>query len=614
MSQTPESCLRPRTRVSDLAHRVSDLAHRVSDQKKIKNGSCHAPLQVLDTKQELPSGDLASREANKAAYKSALQKFCADAVAAQAMLPDAEKSDDDEDEQEDGAYSTKRLANMYYVQALEHIVKLTTGMELSHFKPLRRPVALREEQSRVFKPESQVRQGGRSDYFLSLVKSPESEVVECPVKRRKGDNLIVGPPWLILTLDQGSVGWQGALWLYQKQGLQGWWIHDPWHRCWNDLRLAISSAGLWPVVREMILCMNHRAGPWERASFFQQTKNSVQQMARYGDCENPFFLHWYPEICKDIGVFNEQGYGTKPHLQKVWRIMLTDSAFKHKGQKVRWGRWCSFFDAGEEFIKHYSLMLPPMYSHGIKSGWWKSLDQTPLVDSRNEDLGIAGAVTARVQSSGGVRPPRAVKDSNEAVQTLRMQCKNALHLTCTIMSNITTKRLFASLLVVCAPARASMGKAMKRCIQSPASSKQQFLEWSCGSQNASIMSVIEAAVLSEHLQKAYFALEPDRAEVDEEDVLYEDEMAQRHFGLATAVAGHMARTMMEFTSTPPYLFLPLLSDVEAEQRAALEKLRDLWAAVQCLEARNDMSASNWVAALLWPACPSIRQIFIVLQA
>eukprot|EP00971_Amphidinium_carterae_P205868 4085524-Amphidinium_carterae.1 len=68
---------------------------------------------------------------------------------------------------------------------------------------------------------------GRADYFMSMLQSEESEVVECPVRRRKGDNSIAGPPWLILTLDQGSVGWQATLWLYQKQGVQGWWTHDP---------------------------------------------------------------------------------------------------------------------------------------------------------------------------------------------------------------------------------------------------------------------------------------------------------------------------------------------------------------------------------------------------
>eukprot|EP00971_Amphidinium_carterae_P052146 1026635-Amphidinium_carterae.4 len=321
------------------------------------------------------------------------------------------------------------------------------GLQLANFLPLRRPQKLLPTQTRIFKKESDVRSGGREDYKMAFVSTadPPAESLECPVKRHRRNHSIIGPPLLITCIDQGSVGWQATLWLYQKVGLQGWWVHDPWHRSWNDLRLSIVASGLWGVVREMILCMNHRAGPWERASFFQQTKASMEQMRRYSDCENPFFLHFYPEICKDLGIYNEPGFGTKPHLEKVWQLMLTDRAFKHKGQKVRWGRWCSFFDCGEEFIKQFSLTLPAMCSHGVKAGWWKSVEQSPLLDTGHEDLAIAGAVAAVSQRSGGLRAPRGVKESNDAVQALRLKCKNAFHLTTTIMTNLTTKRLFASL-------------------------------------------------------------------------------------------------------------------------------------------------------------------------
>eukprot|EP00971_Amphidinium_carterae_P052145 1026635-Amphidinium_carterae.3 len=159
-----------------------------------------------------------------------------------------------------------------------------------------------------------------------------------------------------------------------------------------------------------------------------------------------------------------------------------------------------------------------------------------------------------------------------------------------------------------------MGKAMTRCIQSPSEAKTQYMEWALGSQTCVIASTLGTCVLKEQLEKAYFTMVQEDDDYGEEELQHEDDLAQRHVSLAAEVAGHIARTMMEFTSTLPYMFLPLLSDEYREQQVALEKLRDLWESVQHLEQREESVATNWVAALLWPACPSIRQLLIYLEA
>lgn len=72
---------------------------------------------------------------------------------------------------------------------------------------------------------------------------------------------------LVIALDQGSVGHQAMFWLCTKVRLQGFWVHDPWHRIWNDLRAALVGAGLWAVVLELIAAMNARSGPWSNSAF-----------------------------------------------------------------------------------------------------------------------------------------------------------------------------------------------------------------------------------------------------------------------------------------------------------------------------------------------------------
>ena len=49
---------------------------------------------------------------------------------------------------------------------------------------------------------------------------------------------------LVLNIDQGSVGFPAAVYLFTECGLRGCWFGDPWHRQWNDLKGSLKSTGL----------------------------------------------------------------------------------------------------------------------------------------------------------------------------------------------------------------------------------------------------------------------------------------------------------------------------------------------------------------------------------
>lgn len=53
---------------------------------------------------------------------------------------------------------------------------------------------------------------------------------------------------LCLCVDQGSDGWAAAMWLLYVASVRLLLFFDPSHRNWNDLKMAISSAGLWDAV------------------------------------------------------------------------------------------------------------------------------------------------------------------------------------------------------------------------------------------------------------------------------------------------------------------------------------------------------------------------------
>ena len=185
------------------------------------------------------------------AYRTALQQWV------------GETRQQEQEEQEESVQEVERLqrvSNMAWLAALDHALQAGVGQKLSDFLPLRRVVPLTAEQRRFFVQESDLSPHGCPGVRRACIHDSkvDQKFVEAPVKRDAKFE-VCAPPHLILCLDQGSVGWPAAQFLFQKLGLQGWCNHDPFHRLWNDIRLSLTSSGLWSVVREMTLVFNHRS-------------------------------------------------------------------------------------------------------------------------------------------------------------------------------------------------------------------------------------------------------------------------------------------------------------------------------------------------------------------
>ena len=85
------------------------------------------------------------------------------------------------------------------------------------------------------------------------------------------------------------------------------------------------------------------------------------------------------------------------------------------------------------------------------------------------------------------------------------------------------------------------------------------------------------------------------------------------FKLLITATGHTAARMMTFPA-PPVLFIGLTDDDEERRLECLETLRELWSALQKLEAlihHND-KAARFHQALLWPWEHWVREMFLAL--
>ena len=127
------------------------------------------------------------------------------------------------------------------------------------------------------------------------------------------------PPVMTLCLDEGSPAYSMCWYLLGHEDLRMIPIRDPYHREWNDLRLAISAAGLWHVVLMMTIVYNMPFGPWDSGSWFEKITSMAEEMVLSLGPSNPLWKTLYESVCKDLGLEPE---GTPQHMRIVLHMAL----------------------------------------------------------------------------------------------------------------------------------------------------------------------------------------------------------------------------------------------------------------------------------------------------
>ncbi|CAE7197498.1 unnamed protein product [Symbiodinium sp. CCMP2592] len=521
-----------------------------------------------------------------------------------------------QDEEAEQALRPKRAANMHFLLAMDHGLEASTGHTLKDFLPLRRPERLKEHEERQL-VKMPTPDGETSKRVVIRNKTTGKRVLECP-KDLNSEGLAMSRPSLVCTIDQGSVGWPALQMLFQSCGIAGFYAHDPWHRVWNDLKAGCVAAGFWSIVRQCTLVMNVRSGPFEGAAFHGQLKESLAHMRSLDMSNNIWFLSCYESICKEWGLQADIAFGDSEHMLHVLEMVLASKALQSKGSTVKWARWASFFDCGQDFRHSWAAHLCIMLHHGWLAGWWDSLSDAPLGGSSHDDFGVQGVVAlSKAAGSSSGSSSRSVKHSNDQIRLLRGQCRNGLELSTLIMANDATRRMFNMLLEICDPIRARMGKDMKTMEKGPTEQLQVLLQWSTGTKyNICFRDVFVKLSDVDALDWMGFeqhCVDEDET-ADESLVLEQDEMASRALLLAREVVAARAFSMMEYTDALPMLRVSLLQDSGDAVSVALTRLKQVWEALLDAEdrCREDTFFRSFLDSLAWPNLVTVRSVMTTL--
>jgi hypothetical protein len=226
---------------------------------------------------------------------------------------------------------------------------------------------------------------------------------------------------LNLVIDQDSKGFSGAVFLLYCEKLRLNLIFDPFHRTWNDIKLAYQASGVWDVVLLLGTAFNVNFGPWDGEGWWRQTEEAAHHYAKVAGSSCPLWQALWPKICQ------EQGVDLMDHEAEVSirEGLLQSPAVKSKGPKFAACRWFSWHDCFSHWARWRSQRTLVWMHLGLSLGY---VTQQP----GEAAIQLKQLVEDKKVEEGTEKPTMAAASKKDA---LRSRCQNTLHMATLLWSD-----------------------------------------------------------------------------------------------------------------------------------------------------------------------------------
>jgi hypothetical protein len=91
------------------------------------------------------------------------------------------------------------------------------------------------------------------------------------------------------------------------------------------------------------------------------------------------------DICKEKGPCTLDVH-TSEHMQEVFEALPRSKIFQQKGDKVKLGRWASWFTANRAWRGQKMVLLPVLLYMGLNKGWRSKMSELPTFSGGSYDL------------------------------------------------------------------------------------------------------------------------------------------------------------------------------------------------------------------------------------
>ena len=174
-------------------------------------------------------------------------------------------------------------------------------------------------------------------------------------------------PLLVSVSDQGPLNLAALNFLqFSPQALMIQALYDPFHRGWNDLKLALKRASFrgWRAVLELVVFLNVSYGPFGSGTWWYRKRSILESFLRDRSAQSPEWQAFQAEVCRER---RQPEPDCAEDEQRLFNSFSELSSFMTKGPYVKLMRWFSIFEACEFWRGEFQCTKLIM-EYGLKDG------------------------------------------------------------------------------------------------------------------------------------------------------------------------------------------------------------------------------------------------------
>jgi len=377
-------------------------------------------------------------------------------------------------------------------------------------------------------------------------------------------------PALTVCIDQGSDGMAAVSYLMYRLNCNIMVLPDPSHRVWNDCQLALKAAKLWGLTMVMSKVFSLDHGPWADAKWYEQSKEAADVYLATTGCHScPLFQELLGRILSDTGDASriaEDGIELE-----TWRSI--PDAFQQKMQKVSMSRWFGWVDSAQSMLQVWHRRLLVYLYISMAEGW--------VQHSAASDFIKVVKVSKQPAECEQVEDALPTARDLPELQKLRLQCKNSLQLTTTMLMDPDLRQLVHAIVLALGPFKAWHSRQLKA-LKSVGGSARFYMEEAHGASMDSLRAVAGKMADVGFWQELGLWAPGDAKPFADEGashpvVLSNDAVADQVGSLILPLLRHRSRSMLMHTRGLPHCFAGLL-DVSGSGKTLLwmQKLDECW--------------------------------------
>jgi hypothetical protein len=537
-------------------------------------------------------------------------------------------------------------ANVNSLAAFDNSMRLSTGLDCVDFVAASPPLPLKANQTRYTVPADQLPKEFAADLGFTQRVCISTALEDGTTTRCFCVNWTEERKILVTCGDRGNIGKPGKVWLFSACKLRGADFSDPAHVRYDHCKNSIHAAGLSDAFLEGKAVNSIRRGPHAGCAHMHLLHDVAINYVDTADYSDPLFQLCYPTMCKWYYEGKlPHDYGTVPHQQFMFSLIVACPLFVHSGSIDKASRWFEYHRLRNGGKKWDGFLMLITLRVGIEKDrpWYKTIDDTPLVskdrgwplaaddvDEKQQEadpsLGQGGASSSTADAAAGASavadaPARKsaaeqAKDAKVQYEEKRVAANCQLDLVCRILCNESSMMAQRIILVFCQPSWAAHTHQSRMC-STQAGCVEWWAEVAGGKWEQTATDIMNLLV-----DKAAFAAIGFRMDEalgpEDEGYLQEKLLAEACFRLATELTDAEIGDMRLYSDFVPGIFGALVKEEYA--RPALTKCRLIQKALLELERQMNGAApedlcdflkSFW-NGLMFPDQPWPREVGFLL--